>query len=112
MRRSELDPADLAELAALERILAGDAVDASELELAALVESVRAAAPALDEDAVARLDARLAAPAAAARGPRRRSGRRVAGARRRNLLIGGAAAALAAGALALVIAVAGPGPTT
>ena len=47
MRRSELDPADAAELVALDRILAGEPVDASELELAALVESVRADAPRL-----------------------------------------------------------------
>ncbi len=73
MRRRKLDPADAAELDALERILAEEPVEAIHLELAALVESVRADAPQLDDDATARLDERLAA---GARSPRRASWQR------------------------------------
>ncbi len=115
MRRSELDPADLAELAALDRILAGDAVDASELELAALVESVRADAPRLDDDAAARLDDRLAKPASTAPGaPRRRRRQRVGRIRPKTvarLVVAGLGVAAVAGTVALVITTAGPNST-
>jgi hypothetical protein len=59
MRRAEVHPADAAQLAALDRALAGAAVDEAELELAALVESVRADAPRLTAEALGRLDTRV-----------------------------------------------------
>ena len=59
MRRREptLDPAEAAELQALEAALAGD--PAAEPELAALVRDVRAEAPAMDLSFRARLDERV-----------------------------------------------------
>jgi hypothetical protein len=59
MSRSELSREATAELAALDAILAGEAVSDEHLELAALVESVRRTSPALDEAGRARIDARL-----------------------------------------------------
>ncbi len=66
MRRAELHPDDAAQLAALERALSGAALGDAELELAALVESVRADAPRLGPGAAARLDARVEAARARA----------------------------------------------
>ena len=57
MSRDELNASELAELAALDRILAREPVGEEHLELAALVDSVRAGAPQMDRDVAARLDA-------------------------------------------------------
>src|ERR1700688_3408272 len=62
--RDELNASQLAELAALDRILAREPVDEEHLELAALVDSVRAGAPRMDPDFAARLDAQIAKRAA------------------------------------------------
>ena len=59
MPRSELDPRAVAQLAALDQIIAGEPVGEEHLELAALVDSVRASSPTLDATAQARLDARV-----------------------------------------------------
>jgi hypothetical protein len=58
--RDELTAAQREELDALDRILAREAVDERHLELAALVDSVRAGAPRMDPAFAARMDARLA----------------------------------------------------
>jgi hypothetical protein len=58
--RDELNAQQLAELAALDRILAREPVGEEHLELAALVDSVRAGAPQMDRDFAARLDATIA----------------------------------------------------
>ena len=60
MSRDELNASELAELAALDRILAREPVDEEHLELAALVDSVRAGAPRMDREFAARLDAQIA----------------------------------------------------
>ena len=67
MSRDELNASQLAELAALDRILAREPVDEEHLELAALVDSVRAGAPRIDPDFATRLDARMIAARAPAR---------------------------------------------
>jgi hypothetical protein len=95
MSRNSLDPTAVAELAALDALLAGEPVDEEHLELAALVDSVRAQAPAFTAASAARVDARLAG----ARAPRRR---RATAPRPRLALAGGTALALAI-ALAAVI---------
>ncbi len=59
MSRDELNARQLAELAALDRILAREPVDEEHLELAALVDSVRAGAPRMDPEFDARLDAQI-----------------------------------------------------
>jgi len=59
MSRNDLSPQASAELAALDAILAGEAVGEEHLELAALVASVRGTSPALGEAGRARLDARI-----------------------------------------------------
>jgi len=63
--RDELNAQQLAELAALDRILAREPVGEEHLELAALVDSVRAGAPQMDRDFAARLDATIAQRVAA-----------------------------------------------
>jgi hypothetical protein len=95
MSRNELSHEVAAELAALDSIIAGEPVGEEHLELAALVDSVRAQAPAFDAASEARVKARLAA----ARAPRRR----VALARPRLALAGGTAFAMLI-ALAAVLA--------
>ncbi|HVC83631.1 MAG TPA: DUF4349 domain-containing protein [Solirubrobacteraceae bacterium] len=60
MSRDELSAQQLAELAALDRILAREPVGEEHLELAALVDSVRAGAPRMDGGFAARLDATIA----------------------------------------------------
>ena len=61
MSRDELNAAEREELVELDRILAREPVDERHLELAALVESVRAGAPRMDPAFAERLDAALAA---------------------------------------------------
>jgi hypothetical protein len=93
--RDELTPQARAQLDALDRILARAPVDEEHLELAALVDSVRATAPAMDPAFAARLDAQLRrGPARALRLPRL--------ARRRLALAGGGLVA-AAVTLAIVL---------
>jgi archaellum component FlaG (FlaF/FlaG flagellin family) len=58
--RDELTARELAELAALDRILDREPVGEEHLELAALVDSVRAGAPRMDPEFAARLDAQIA----------------------------------------------------
>src|SRR5450755_3315796 len=58
--RDELNASQLAELAALDRILAREPVDEEHLELAALVDSVRAGAPRMGSAFAAQLDAQIA----------------------------------------------------
>ncbi len=70
MSRDELSASQREELAALDRILAREPVDERHLELAALVDSVRAGAPRIDPAFAERLDQRMAAR-------RRRGGRRL-----------------------------------
>lgn len=82
---------ELSELAALDRILAREPVAEEHLELAALVDSVRAGVPRMDPAFRARLDARLA-------GRRRPSPRRW-----HALTLAGGGAVAAAVALAIVI---------
>jgi hypothetical protein len=72
--RDELNASEREELAALDRILAREPVGEQHLELAALVDSVRAGAPRMDPAFAERLDAQTAG-----RGARR--GRRRGGAR-------------------------------
>ena len=72
MSRDELNAQQLAELAALDRILAREPVGEEHLELAALVDSVRAGAPQMDRDFAARLDATIAQRLAGSRARRMR----------------------------------------
>jgi len=90
--RHELTAFERAELEALDRILAHEPVGEEHLELAALVDSVRAGAPRMDPAFRGRLDERIAARA------RRRSPIRV----RRMALAGGSLVAAAVG-FAIVI---------
>ena len=62
MSHAERSPRELAELAALDRILAREPVGEEHLELAALVDSVRAGAPRIDASFEASLGARFARP--------------------------------------------------
>ena len=64
MSRNELTAAEREELDALDRILAREPVSERHLELAALVDSVRAGAPRMDPAFAARLDAQVAERAA------------------------------------------------
>jgi hypothetical protein len=57
--RDELNASQLAELAALDRILAREPVDEEHLELAALVDSVRGGAPRMDPAYATRLDEQI-----------------------------------------------------
>jgi hypothetical protein len=82
MSRDELTLQAAAELAALDAIIDGEQVGEEHLELAALVDSVRAQAPAYTAASAQRVEARLAA----ARTPRPR---RIAAARPRLALAGG-----------------------
>jgi hypothetical protein len=75
MRRSELSPEARAELQALDAILAREPVGEEQLELAALVDSVRGDAPTLSEAAAARLESRVFAGRGLAGSARRRPGR-------------------------------------
>ena len=61
MSRNELNAAAREELAALDRILAREPVGERHLELAALVDSVRAGAPRMDPAFAERLDSQVAA---------------------------------------------------
>ncbi|MGA3362888.1 MAG: DUF4349 domain-containing protein [Solirubrobacteraceae bacterium] len=70
MSRDELNASEREELAALDRILAREPVGEQHLELAALVDSVRAGAPRMDPAFAERLDAQIAG-----RGARRGRGR-------------------------------------
>jgi hypothetical protein len=58
--RDELNAEQRAELAALDRILAREPLGEEHLELAALVDSVRAGAPQMEREFAARLDATIA----------------------------------------------------
>ena len=94
MSRDELNAEQLAELAALDRILAREPVDEEYLELAALVDSVRAGAPAMETAFALRLDAQIGRRRARARIPRPSA---------RRLAVAGAAGIAAAVALTIVI---------
>jgi hypothetical protein len=79
MSRNEPGAGARDELAALDRILAGERVGEEHLDLAALVESVRADAPQIDDAFAGRLDRLVAArtaPRAARQRSRSRSARR------------------------------------
>jgi len=97
--RDELNASEREELAALDRILAREPVGEQHLELAALVDSVRAGAPRMDPAFAERLDARLAAH-------RRRggaAGARVARPGIRRLALAGSGLVAAAVAFTIVI---------
>jgi hypothetical protein len=97
--RDELTASEREELAALDRILAREPVGEQHLELAALVDSVRAGAPRMDPAFAERLDARLAAP-----GKRRsRAGARVARPAIPRLALAGSGLVAAAVAFTIVI---------
>ena len=70
MSRDELSASQLAELAALDRIVMREPVEEEHLELAALVDSVRANAPRMDPTFAAALERRIAARRARRRPPR------------------------------------------
>jgi hypothetical protein len=74
MRRNELSPQATTELAALDSILAREPVGEEHLELAALVDSVRADAPRMSDAFAARLEARVTSPRARRADIRRRAG--------------------------------------
>jgi Domain of unknown function (DUF4349) len=74
MRRNELSPQASAELAVLDSILAREPVGEEHLELAALVDSVRADAPQMSDAFAARLEARVSSPRARRADSPRRSG--------------------------------------
>src|SRR5450755_1829169 len=99
--RDELNASQLAELAALDRILAREPVGEEHLELAALVDSVRAGAPQIDGDFAARLDATIGQRVAGSRARRVRIPR--LGLRRLAFAGGG----LVAAAVALTIVISG-----
>ena len=99
MSRDELNASQLAELAALDRILAREPVGEEHLELAALVDSVRAGAPRMEADFAARLDATIAERVAGSRAPRLRLPRPSV----RRLAFAGGSLVAAALALAIVI---------
>ena len=91
MSRDELTDEARTELAALDRILAREHVDEEHLELAALVDSVRADAPRMDEAFRSRLE----------QTPARRPRRRIRAPR--DLALAGCVLAAAAVALSIVI---------
>ncbi|MGD1051874.1 MAG: DUF4349 domain-containing protein [Solirubrobacteraceae bacterium] len=99
MSRDELNARELDELAALDRILAREPVGEEHLELAALVDSVRAGAPTITPDFAERLDARLEA----LRQPRRLRRLRDARTRVRRLAFAGGGLVAAAVAFTIVI---------
>ena len=99
MSRDELNAGQLAELAALDRILAREPVGEEHLELAALVDSVRAGAPRMEADFAARLDATIAERVAGSRASRIRLPRPSV----RRLAFAGGSLVAAALALAIVI---------
>ena len=101
MSRDELNTQQLAELDALDRILAREPVGEEHLELAALVDSVRAGAPRMEADFAARLDATIAERVAGSRAPRIRLPRPSV---RRLAFAGGS---LVAAAVALTIVISG-----
>ena len=72
MRHSELSAQAIAELAALDRIIDREPVGEEHLELAALVDSVRAQAPRMTADFSNRLDQRLLSRSRRARTPKLR----------------------------------------
>jgi hypothetical protein len=97
--RDELNARELEELAALDRILARAPVGEEHLELAALVDSVRAGAPTMTPAFAERLDAELSA-----RLRRRRfGGLRDGGPRVRRLALAGGGLVAAAVAFTIVI---------
>ena len=98
MSRDELNASQLAELAALDRILAREPVGEQHLELAALVDSVRAGAPVIDPAFAEQLDARILA------GRRRRAARlRIARPSMRRLAVASGGVVAAAVAVTIVI---------
>jgi len=101
--RDDLSPGARAQLDALDRVLAHEPVGEEHLELAALVDSVRADAPRMEPEFAARLDAAVAQRLL--HGPRlRRPGRgRGLGLRARTLALAGGGLVAAAAALAIVI---------
>ena len=101
MSRDELNAQQLAELAALDRILAREPVGEEHLELAALVDSVRAGAPRMDDGFAARLDATIAQRVAGA------PARRVRLPRLSVRRLGFAGGGLVAAAVALTIVISG-----
>jgi hypothetical protein len=98
MRRNELSPQATIELAALDAILAREPVGEEHLELAALVDSVRADAPRMSDTFAARLEARVTSPR---RRPGARADRRRPGAPR-FAMAGGSVFALVLVAVAVV----------
>ncbi len=96
MSRDELNAAELDELRALDRILAREPVGEEHLELAALVDSVRAGAPRMTDAFAERLDAQLAHAA-------RPAPRRLARPRLRRLALAGGGLVAAAVAFTIVI---------
>jgi hypothetical protein len=96
MRRSELSPEVRAELRALDAILAREPVGEEDLELAALVDSVRADAPRIDPAFADRLDRRVAARFDRPSAPRRHP------ARKRLALAGGSLVAVVVTAMIVV----------
>jgi hypothetical protein len=97
--RDELNASEREELAALDRILAREPVGEQHLELAALVDSVRAGAPRMDPAFAERLDARLAAHRRRGGG----AGARVARPGIRRLALAGSGLVAAAVAFTIVI---------
>src|ERR1700680_270904 len=95
--RDDLNASELAELAALDRILAREPVDEEHLELAALVDSVRAGAPRMDREFAVRLDAQIA--------QRLARGRRVPPARQNIRRVAFASGGVVAAAVALTIVI-------
>ena len=96
MSRNELSPDAIAELAALDAIIAGDSVGEDRLELAALVDSVRAAAPEWTPQSERRVQELLGAAQTRRRLPRPQL------ARPRVALAGGTAFALVLALVAVI----------
>jgi hypothetical protein len=105
--RDELNASQLAELAALDRILAREPVDEEHLELAALVDSVRAGAPRMGSAFSAQLDAKLAQLGDRRWRVARPSLRRLATARPGWRGLAAASGGLVAAAVALTIVISG-----
>ena len=99
MSRDEMTASARAQLDALDRILAHEQVGEEHLELAALVDSVRAGAPRMDPAFRERLDGEVAARLSR----RRRRLPRPAGGRLRVAALGGGGLVAAAVAFAIVI---------
>ena len=107
MSRDELNASQLAELAALDRILAREPVDEEHLELAALVDSVRAGAPRMGSAFSAQLDTKLAQLGDRRWRVARPSLRRLAMARPGLRGLAAASGGLVAAAVALTIVISG-----